>query len=229
MCGRFSLSLTPEALAQFISLLALPGIRPRFNIAPLQSVLTVRLEDGARAWREVRWGIPAPPGSRIPRPVINARAETLLTSPLFRAASRRGRCLVPADGFYEWRQEGRRRVPVLFRRPDGGPFAFAGVADRRPENGAPVDACAVITCPPNAVVASVHDRMPVILDPTDFERWLDPAVDPASAALLLRPAPDGLLAALPVSSRVNDARHEGPDLWVPDPELFGPAAPARRD
>ncbi len=221
MCGRFALSLTPEALARFISLLALPGIRPRFNIAPLQPVLTVRAKAGARAWHEVRWGIPAPAGGRIPRPVINARAETLVASPLFRSAVRRGRCLVPADGFYEWRAWGRRRVPVLFRRPGGEPFAFAGVADRRPEDGVPVEACAIVTCAPNAVVAPVHDRMPAILDPDDFDRWLDPGVSAEDAASLLRPAPDDLLAAFPVSSRVNDARREGPDLWTPDPGLFG--------
>ncbi|MBN1337668.1 MAG: SOS response-associated peptidase [Deltaproteobacteria bacterium] len=223
MCGRFSLSVTPEALARFVALFALPAFGPRYNIAPLQAVGTIRLRAGKRTWQEVRWGIPAPPGNRFPRPVINARAETLLSSPFFRTAVRSGRCLVPADGFYEWRAEGRRRVPVLFRRPGGEPFAIAALADRRPEGEATVEACALVTCAPNAVVAPIHDRMPAILDPDAFETWLDPGVPSAVAARLLGPAPDALLAPFPVSSRVNDAHHEGADLWIPDPVRPGPA------
>jgi putative SOS response-associated peptidase YedK len=134
--------------------------------------------------------------------LINARADAVERTPAFREAYRRRRCLVPADGFFEWRKDGKRRQPLLVRRKDGAPFAFAGLWERwKQPDGQVLRSCTIITCPPNDLVAPVHDRMPVLLDPADLERWLDP--EAANGRELLKPCPAEWLEAVPVSPRVN--------------------------
>ncbi len=217
MCGRFALSVTPEALARFIQLLSLPPIRPRFNIAPTQDIGIVRLEDGQRVFANARWGLPAP--RRGGPPLINARGETLFEKPSFAPAARLRRCLVPANGFYEWRSQDGRRQASLFRRPNSGPFAFAGIWD---PDRADRPCAAIVTCGANATVAPIHHRMPVILPPVAFAPWLAP--DSAAAALqaLLVPAADTLLAAIAVGPRINQVRHDDASCWDP------PAPPAQQ-
>jgi len=153
-------------------------------------------------------------------PMINARADTIARLPRFRAAYARRRCLVPADGFYEWREEGGVKQPYLVRRRDRAPLAFAGIWDRwkSPDpaaSPAQIDSFAIITTSANALLHPVHSRMPVILDPADFARWLDPDGDAAALQSLLRPAPEDWLGYSPVSTRVNGALPEDPGLAEP--------------
>ena len=228
MCGRFALSVTPEALARFIQLLSLPPIRPRFNIAPTQTIGIVRLDQDQRVFAGARWGLLSP--GQGAAPLINARAETLFERRSFAAAARLRRCLVPASGFYEWRVQDGRRQASLFRRPDSGPFAFAGIW-----NPAAADqpAAAIITCGANTTVAPIHHRMPVILPPEACGPWLAPGSAPATLQALLAPAADGLLAAIPVGPRVNQVRHDDAACWDPRPppaqqSLVGAQPPSRK-
>jgi putative SOS response-associated peptidase YedK len=146
--------------------------------------------------------------------LINARAEAVERTPAFREAYRRRRCLVPADGFFEWRKDGKRRQPLLVRRKDGAPFAFAGLWERwKQPDGQVLRSCTIITCPPNEFVAPVHDRMPVILDPADFERWLDP--EAGNGRELLKPCAAEWLEAVPVSPRVNRPDNDDPECIAP--------------
>jgi putative SOS response-associated peptidase YedK len=151
---------------------------------------------------------------KIGNRLINARAETIERTPAFREAYRRRRCLVPADGFFEWRKEGKTRQPLLIRRKDQAPFAFAGLWERwRQPDGQILRSCSIVTCPANALVAAVHDRMPVILDPGDFERWLDP--EATDGRTLLHPCPDDWLEAYEVSPRVNSPANDDPECITP--------------
>ena len=228
MCGRFGveqqyvqLALRYQATVDAID----PG--PRFNVAPTQPVAVIRDLDGQRVLVEHRWGlVPAwakdiSIGSRM----INARAETIATQSAFRDPLVSQRCIVPATRFYEWQTTGRVKQPFSIQRTDGEVMSFAGLWarwwDRAHEQE--VLSCTVITTTPNAVMASLHDRMPVILDGDDIDLWLDPTVrDPATLQLLLRPNPDDVLFTFPVSTRLNNARNEGPDLVAqPSPEPRG--------
>jgi putative SOS response-associated peptidase YedK len=152
-------------------------------------------------------------GSRL----INARAETIERTPAFREAYRRRRCLVPADGFFEWRKAGKARQPLLIRRRDLAPFAFAGLWERwRQPDGGVLRSCTIVTCPPNALVAPVHDRMPVILEPEDFAPWLDCAqVDALQAQALLKPAREDHMDAYEISPAINRVVNDGPEVLEP--------------
>jgi putative SOS response-associated peptidase YedK len=230
MCGRYMQTTPVEAMQRMFRFAERPNLPPRYNIAPTQEVPIVRrTRDGAR--RElilVRWGLvpywadDVSIGNRL----INARAEAVERTPAFREAYRRRRCLVPADGFFEWRKEGKRRQPLLARRKDGGPFAFAGLWERwKQPDGQVLRSCTIITCPPNELVAPVHDRMPVILDPGDFERWLDP--EAANGRELLKPCPAEWLEAVPVSARVNSPDNDDPECIAPLAEPEQEQAQAR--
>jgi putative SOS response-associated peptidase YedK len=166
----------------------------------------------------VRWGLVPywAEDVKIGNRLINARAETIERTPAFREAYQRRRCLVPADGFYEWRKEGKQRQPLLIRRRDRAPFAFAGLWERwRQPDGQILRSCTIVTCPPNALVAEVHDRMPVILAAADHAGWLDPAQGDGKA--LLRPCPAEWLEALAVSPRVNSPANDDPECLAPPP------------
>jgi putative SOS response-associated peptidase YedK len=234
VCGRFTLASPAETIADVFGLAdpeEVPELAPRYNIAPTEPVLTVRARrEGAGAARRVaetrRWGLVPHFAKEIAGPpLFNARAETLARRPAFRDAFRRHRCLVPADGFYEWQAVSGRRQPFHQRRADGAPFAMAGLyACWRPEEGEPVTSCTIVTTAANALLAPVHDRMPVILDPADWDAWLDPdARDPDALAALLRPAPEAGWVSYAVDPRVNRARHDEPTNVEP---LFDEPRPA---
>jgi putative SOS response-associated peptidase YedK len=223
MCGRFKLvTLDEEAAAEFGVPFVPPN--PRYNIAPTQSSPVVRVAaTGGREWADLRWGL-VPSWAKdlsIGSRMINARSETAAQRPAFRDALRRRRCLVPADGFYEWSAvEGGRRQPYLIRRVDRRPFAFAGLWERwsppdavsaRGELAEFVESFTILTTIPNAMIARLHDRMPVILPRSAFDAWLDPDLRDAEALRrLFVPSPDALWEALPVGPFVNRATLDAP-------------------
>jgi putative SOS response-associated peptidase YedK len=194
---------------------------PRYNVAPTQPVSVVVQRDDGRFLELHRWGlVPAWSASQAEHGarLINARAETIASSPAFRASFLRWRCIIPADGFYEWRREGRQRHPYLIRARDREPLAFAGIWApwREPESGNWLVSCAVVTTPANSVVGELHDRMPAVLEPADRPTWLDPQVsDTDFLHAILRPAGEQMLELFPVSPRVNSPHNEGPDLVLP--------------
>jgi len=223
MCGRFGL-FTPESeLARELAAeVRAPDPGPRFNIAPTQEVLACRATaPDQRELVALRWGL-VPFWSDGPDSayrMINARAETAADKPAFRAAFRRRRCLIPADGFYEWqsRGPGQPKQPYWFTLAGGGPMAFAGLWEHWEDGeGGVVESCTILVGPPNERIRPVHDRMPIILPPRDWSLWLDPGVsDPAVLRPLLAPFPAEAMAAAPVSRRVNNPGNEGPELIAP--------------
>ncbi len=155
------------------------------------------------------------------RPLINARAETVATQPAYRESFRQRRCLVCADGFYEWKKLPTGKQPIWIARPDRELFAFAGVwAQLKRSDGETVHSCSIITCEPNAMMREIHDRMPVVLDPADEGAWLDPEGDEDELVELLRPAPEDALVPHEVGDAVNDVRRDGPELLEPPLKLF---------
>jgi putative SOS response-associated peptidase YedK len=216
MCGRFTLTTSGEALARFFDLGEVPLLAPRYNIAPTQLVLAVRRTAGEEKRQAVflRWGlIPSwAKDAQIANQLINARSETAADKPAFRTALRRRRCLIPADGFYEWLREGKKRQPYCFRLWGDGLFAFAGLWEHWTDPaGAAVETCTILTTEANDLVRPVHERMPVILRPRLFASWLDAALqDPGSVTPLLRPYPAEEMRGFPVSPWVSDPRHEDP-------------------
>lgn len=223
MCGRYQLEADPRELAEALGLEDLPELPARYNIAPTQEVPVVRMRRSAPDGPEVRrlvtmrWGL-VPHFAKDAREgvrAINARAETVDSRPAFRDAFARRRCLVPATGFYEWRRMGRVKQPYLIRRPDRKPFAFAGLWARWKGGEQPLDTFTIVTTAANARVADVHDRMPVVLAPEDYARWLAPESDPGRLKALLGPAPDDALELVPVSTRVNDVAADDPECARP--------------
>lgn len=189
---------------------------PGWNIAPTRPLLAVTQAGGERLLQSATWGL-LPHWAKDPAMVrpINARAESVADKPMFRDAFRKTRCLIPIDGFYEWQREGAARQPWYFHMRDGEPFALAGLLSHwLPATGQPLDSCAVITTSANAVMAPVHDRMPVIVAPADWGAWL--SGDPALARDLLRPFVGDDMVADRVSKRVNRASNDGPDLIEPE-------------
>ena len=209
MCGRFTLFEADTILSKEFGVSGVPLLSPRYNIAPSQAVAAVRASP-AGAGRELallRWGL-IPSWSKDPaigNRLINARAETVREKPSFRNAFRRHRCLIPASGFYEWLRQERGKQPYYVRMRDARIFAFAGLWDRweSPEKGL-IETCTILTTAANAVLAPIHDRMPVILPAGEYARWLDPTLQDAdSLAPLLASFPPGEMEAFPVSPRVN--------------------------
>ncbi len=220
MCGRYSLVARASEIVEAFGLAEAISISARYNIAPTQSVPVVRLDPvtSDRRLRMIRWGL-TPAWARGPRPIINARCETVDQKPSFRSAFEHRRCLVPATGFYEWQKLGSARQPFCIRQRGGQVFAFAGIWDRCPdEEGRAVEAFAILTCGPNKTMESIHDRMPVILDPAAYSVWLDPQVrSPEPLVDLLVPAPNDCLTAYPVSNRVNSPAHDDAECIEPLP------------
>jgi putative SOS response-associated peptidase YedK len=226
MCGRYTLT-NPDPLrlrARFDILESVEAKEePRFNIAPTDPVLAVRrTQEGARDLGRLRWGLV--PGrwaeKKGGRPLINARAETLETQPAFRGSFEQRRCLIPADGFYEWLTDERGKRPLWFSRPDRDLFAFAGIWAELPTEGSEdvLHSCAIVTCSPNELMRPVHDRMPVVLTPEAEAAWIDPDRSPEELRELLVPAPEDLLTAHEVNDLVNDVRKDGPELIEPREE-----------
>jgi putative SOS response-associated peptidase YedK len=224
MCGRYVYTLPADAMAQLFRLARVEAFAPRWNIAPSQPIPVVRVgADGEREGALLRWGLhpvwmKEPPGAKSR---INARAEGCAKKPFFRDAYKRRRAIVPADGFYEWRREGKSKTPYFIRRLDGLPIAFAGLWERwRGADGAGVETAAILTSAANADVAHLHDRMPVMLAPEDWDLWLDPDAPRAALDHLIRTPDDGALEAFPVSRAVGSPANEGPDLIAPAPVPF---------
>jgi putative SOS response-associated peptidase YedK len=217
MCGRFTLGATAATLAAQFDLATVPTWTPRYNIAPTQEVLVV-LQSSPQANREARlhrWGL-IPPWAKDPsigNRMINARAETVATKPAFRRAFKERRCLLLADGLYEWQRQERRKQPFYIRLRDGRPFAFAGLWEHWEGcEGMAIQSCTILTTTSNEVVGRIHDRMPVILNPTDYDRWLDAGIqEPAVLKPLLRPYPADEMMAYPVSTRVNNPANDSPE------------------
>ena len=219
MCGRFTQAAPGEVIAALFRLPAAPALAPRYNIAPTQEVEAVRQGGDGRELVRLHWGlIPAWAKERaVGARMINARAETLADKPAFRAAYRARRCLVVADGFYEWQRVGGRKQPHFIGFADGRAFGMAGLWERWDGDGErPVESCTIVTTAANEVVAPLHDRMPVILDPGGFELWLDPGVrDPEALQPLLRPHAAAAMRAHPVSPLVNNPANDLPACREP--------------
>jgi putative SOS response-associated peptidase YedK len=222
MCGRIVRTSPAEVLAAEFGAQPAPGIelRPRYNLCPGEDLVVVVQKGAERRLGAVRWGfVPSFASSLDGAPrSINARAETVATRPPFRDAFRRRRCLVVADGFYEWRREGGRRQPYLVRLRSHRPMALAGLWEGRPREGAPLLTGLVITCPAAGRLAAIHDRMPAILAPEAAARWLDPTLDdPHALRALLAPAPDEQLDIHAASLLVNSPRNDSPACLTPEP------------
>jgi putative SOS response-associated peptidase YedK len=246
MCGRFVQASSPELLVERFGVdeLAAPRHEPSYNVAPRATVYAIRDRAGGdggfadrrrkagardgdkseddrrrRYLSELRWGL-IPSWAKDPKVgdrMINARAESLADKPAYERAFRRHRCLVPAEGFYEWQRRGPGKQPMFIHRRDGEPMAFAGLwAAWRDENDSEADwlrSCVIVTTNANDTVAPLHDRMPVVLEERDWDRWLDPEAGGVDAVgRLLAPAADDLLVAYPVGTRVNSADNDGPEL-----------------
>jgi putative SOS response-associated peptidase YedK len=221
MCGRFAQQRPASELAERFAAEPLvddPG--GRYNVAPTDEALVVVQRDARRAVTAYRWGlIPHwATSARSAGKAINARAETVASSPLFRDALDRRRCLVPVEAFYEWRRDGTRRLPYAIRRADGDLLVLAGLWSgwREPATSQVRRTFTIVTAPANAAIAPLHDRMPVILEPGAWDRWLDPgAADAAEVLGLLVPEATVQLDIYPVSRLVNDVRNDGADLLQP--------------
>jgi putative SOS response-associated peptidase YedK len=221
MCGRFTQQRPTAELAEIFEAEPLvddPG--GHFNVAPTDEAAVVVERGDRRAVTAYRWGlIPSwADDPRIATRLFNARAETVATSGAFREGFRRRRCIVPVDGFYEWRREAGRRIPFLVTRDDGLPLALAGIwsAWRDPLSELTRRTFTIITTTPNEVMAGIHDRMPVVLEPDAWDLWLDPELlDTGELHGLLRPAPSGPLRLVEVRPLVNNVRNDGPELIVP--------------
>lgn len=222
MCGRFTLRTPAAAIAKYFNVSAVEEwqVALRFNIAPTQDVLIVREAPNGEA-REatfVRWGlIPFwATDHKIGNRLINARAETALEKRSFKSALLKRRCLVVADGWYEWQKLGSRKQPYLFQVADQRPFAFAGAWERWDKGGEPLETCTILTTAANELASPIHDRMPVIIDPANYSQWLDRTMqEPERIRPLLTPYDGRDLECIPVSDWVNNPRHEGPDCVEP--------------
>jgi putative SOS response-associated peptidase YedK len=233
MCGRYTLISAPEAVRALFRYPEQPNFPPRYNIAPTQPIAVVRLAEGRRQFALVRWGL-LPSWVKDPRAfslLFNARGESVLEKPAFRSAMRYRRCLIPFDGFYEWTQKGARKRPYYVRSRNGGPMAFAGLWESwTGPHGEELETAAIVTTTANRQLASIHDRMPVIVSEDAFDFWLDcKNVDADTAAALIAPAREGLLEVYPVAEAVNRAANDAPALIEPvaegSPEPVIPETP----
>jgi len=216
MCGRYTLISNPEAIRALFRYAGQPNFPPRYNIAPTQPIAVVRLFEGRREFALLRWGL-IPGWVKDPRAfslLFNARGESVLEKPAFQSAMRYRRCLIPFDGFYEWKKNGKRKQPHYVRARNGGPMAFAGLWESwMGPNGEEMETAAIVTTAANLQLAPLHNRMPVILPAEAFDLWLDHCtVDAETAAALIAPAREDLLETHPVSDLANHAANEGAAL-----------------
>jgi putative SOS response-associated peptidase YedK len=217
MCGRYAITSPPEDLKALFGYGDTPNFPPRYNIAPTQPVPVVHLAEGQRRFTLMRWGFV--PGwvkdlKGFPL-IINIRSETVREKASFRAAFARRRALMPADAFYEWQRLAKPSTPFMLRRPDRKPFAFAALWETwSASDGSEIDTTALINTTANGLIAGIHERSPVILPERHFEEWLDPMTAPEAARQLLRPPEDDLLEMFPVSTAVNKASNDGPEVQM---------------
>jgi putative SOS response-associated peptidase YedK len=217
MCGRFVQYSAPEVYARHFDLDTMCEATPRYNVAPTQPVLAIRWSrEGKRELMPLRWGL-VPSWSKGPDTrysMINARAETVNSKPAYRNAFKYRRCLIPAEGFFEWKAENGGKTPFLIRREDKEPFAMAGLWERwKGEDGEVLESCAIVVTDANELVRAIHDRMPVILGREDYAGWLDPDnKDFEWLQAILKPANPERWTMHPVSRQVNSPRHDVPEL-----------------
>ena len=214
MCGRFTLRSPGRIRFDGERSSHLPSMAPRYNIAPSQEVLTITKSQGRRELSSFVWGL-IPSWSKEPKGFINARCETLEEKPSFSESFQNRRCLIPADGFYEWQRNGKSKQPYYFQMKDEAPFAFAGLWDRWQNDGVDITSCSIITTTPNELLTTIHDRMPVILSPESQDAWLSNNTEPAQLKRLLIPFPASAMKSYAVSQQVNHAQSEDAQLVEP--------------
>ena len=219
MCGRYTITSAPEAIRALFRYPEQPNFPPRYNVAPTQPIPIVRLVEGERHFALVRWGL-LPSWVKDPKTftlLINARGESVVDKPAFRAAMKRRRCLIPADGFYEWKAVAGRKVPYFVRLKSGAPMAFAGLWECwTGPHGEELETAAIVTTDANRMLSAIHSRMPVIMPPEAFDLWLDCAnVDATTASALIASAPENQLEAYEVSTAVNGTANDNPKLVEP--------------
>jgi putative SOS response-associated peptidase YedK len=216
MCGRYTLTSAPEAIRALFRYEEQPNFPPRYNIAPTQPIGIVRLNEGKRQFALVRWGL-LPSWVKDPKTftlLINARGESVSEKPAFRNAMKRRRCLIPADGFYEWKAIAGRKQPFYVRAKPGKPLAFAGLWECwTGPNGEEMETAAIVTTRANRTLAAIHERMPVVVPPEAFDLWLNCAeVDAKTAEALIQPAAENLMEAYEISPAVNRTANDNAKL-----------------
>lgn len=223
MCGRYTLSSAGDEIALLFDLSDIPSLPLRFNVAPTQEAAVVRVTSpgGPRHLDLLKWGL-VPYWAENPsigNRMINARSESVADKPAYRWSFRKQRCLIATDGFYEWKKEGKLKQPFHIRRKDRQPFAFAGLWARwKPKDGSgdPLDSFTILTTDSNDLIRPLHDRMPVILDRTNFDLWLDPQVEDRDRLQpLLVPYDGSVMETVPVSRVVNSPAYDQPDCIAP--------------
>jgi putative SOS response-associated peptidase YedK len=221
VCGRFTVKSDPAKVRKNFRLATIPNLIPRYNVAPTQDISVVGLGREGPSLIRMRWGL-VPSWSKDPKagaPLINARADTVAVKPAFREAFRKRRCLIVADGFYEWAGEKEQKQAWYITLKSDEPFGFAALWERwRPPAGVsdePILSTAIVTTDANDAIAHIHHRMPVILDSADHEAWLDPDSTPARLSALLKPLPSAAIQARRVSKAVNAVRNDGPECIAP--------------
>jgi putative SOS response-associated peptidase YedK len=230
MCGRYRLSRRKQLVEEYFGAVSEDyEWNPRYNVAPSQPVLTIRQDarEPVRKLSTMRWGL-IPSWAKDPGigyKTINARAETVAMTPSFREPFKSQRCLIPVDGFYEWQKNGNTKQPYCFEVNDGELFAFAGLWDRwKNPQGEPIETCTILTTTPNSLLADIHDRMPAILQPGDYDLWLDTAFrNTGSVSEMLKPFDAALMRRYPVSTRVNQVLNDDPDCAKPSDREPSPA------
>ncbi len=218
MCGRYTLTNSAKVIYNIFGVQPPEQLLwPRYNIAPTQPVLAIRAsaEKGGREAVGLYWGL-VPPWAddvSIGNRLINARSETAASKNAFKHAYKRRRCLLPGSGFYEWRRVGKNKQPYYVQMADEQPFGLAGLWEHwQDEAGSELESCTILTTSPNALMAKLHDRMPVIIDPMDYEKWLDPRLqEPAAVDEMVGPYPPELMTCHPVSTVVNSPKNVTPD------------------
>jgi putative SOS response-associated peptidase YedK len=217
MCGRFTQTSSSSDIAKAFALAYIPQLEPRYNIAPTQQVATILRSDPKSdlEFKWLRWGL-IPHWAKeqsIGNKLINARAETVAQKPSFRSAFRHSRCLIIADGFYEWQQQEKHKQPFYIQKKDRRPFAFAGLwSTWQPQDGEIISTCTIITTEANEIMIPIHKRMPVILESTNYDLWLDSTVqEPELLQPILQPYNSDKLKAYPVSTLVNNPRNDTPE------------------
>ncbi|WP_042160157.1 SOS response-associated peptidase [Paenibacillus gorillae] len=223
MCGRYTIAVTLEELMirYMIGAVTVPYHQPKYNVAPGQMVLAIVNDGKQNRLGELKWGL-IPPWADSPKVgymMLNARSETAASKPAFQTPMRRKRCLIPADGFYEWKKDaaGKGKQPMRIVRRDRSIFSMAGLYETwMAPDGTTVNSCTIMTTAPNALMAPIHDRMPVILHPDDEQLWLDRSVqEPHELQRLLQPFPADELEAYPVAAAVGNVRHDEPNCIEP--------------
>lgn len=217
MCARFSLFSGRARLARLFQVPELPEFEPRYNIAPSLDVLAILAGAAGREAHLMRWGLVPfwAEDRKVGLSLINARGETVAEKPAFRRSFEKRRCLIPADGFFEWETVGGKKQPHFFRASDDSILALAGLWERWHGVEPPLESCTIVTTTANGVVERLHDRMPVIVPEAHFDEWLDPQTDAATLRRLIAPCDDDDLIEYPVTPRMGNTRYEAPDAVEP--------------